>query len=155
MKILSKFALAILAGTALAVAALPIKPALAGDELTITSWGGAYQESQRKAYFEPFMKEGNKVTEEEYNGEIAKLRAMWHALPTPMGKQPDLARTDCIVMRDFVVRIRKHTAMEFAAPVVNGLSAYSQPLLNWKYRQFNSHRRDLDRAALRMASDPP
>ncbi|TMJ35268.1 MAG: ABC transporter substrate-binding protein [Alphaproteobacteria bacterium] len=76
MKILSKFALAILAGTALAVAALPIKPALAGDELTITSWGGAYQESQRKAYFEPFMKEGNKVTEEEYNGEIAKLRAM-------------------------------------------------------------------------------
>src|SRR5260221_6481353 len=88
-------------------------------------------------------------------GPIAKLRAMWRALPTPMGKQPDLARTDCIVIRDFVVRIRKHTAMEFAAPVVNGLSAYSQPLLNWKYRQFNSHRRDFDHAALRMKTDPP
>jgi putative spermidine/putrescine transport system substrate-binding protein len=73
MRILSKFALAILAGTALAAAA---SPAFAGDELTITSWGGAYQESQRKAYFEPFIKDGNKVTEEEYNGEIAKLRAM-------------------------------------------------------------------------------
>jgi putative spermidine/putrescine transport system substrate-binding protein len=40
------------------------------------SWGGAYQESQRKAFFEPFTKEGNKVAEEEYHGEIAKIRAM-------------------------------------------------------------------------------
>src|SRR5436190_23749861 len=55
----------------------PVKPAAAGDQLTITSWGGAYQTSQRKAYFEPYAKEtGTKVTEEEYNGEIAKIRAM-------------------------------------------------------------------------------
>src|SRR5215468_10090727 len=58
-------------------------------------------------------------------------------------------------MRDFVVRMRKDTAMEFAAPVVRGLSPTSQPLMNWKFRQFNSHRRDFDREALRMASDPP
>ncbi|HTM50963.1 MAG TPA: DUF1592 domain-containing protein, partial [Bryobacteraceae bacterium] len=83
-------------------------------------------------------------------GPIAKLQAMWRALPGPGGEAPK-----CAEMRDFVVRIRNHTAMQFAAPVVNGLSAYSQPLINWKFRQFNSHRRDFDRAALRMASDPP
>jgi hypothetical protein len=89
-------------------------------------------------------------------GPIAKLQAMWRALPEPRGIEFDPeVRADCLDMRDFVVRIRKDTAMEFAAPVVRGLSAYSQPLINWKFRQFNSHRRDFDRGALRMESDPP
>jgi putative spermidine/putrescine transport system substrate-binding protein len=61
-------------------ALLPAKPAVAGEQLTITSWGGAYQMSQRKAYFEPYAKvAGVKITEEEYNGEIAKIRAMVEA----------------------------------------------------------------------------
>ena len=39
----------------------------AGDSLAITSWGGAYQMSQRKAFFEPYAKAtGTKITEEEY-----------------------------------------------------------------------------------------
>ena len=29
-------------------------------DLTIVSWGGAYQEAQRKAYFSPFMKKTGK-----------------------------------------------------------------------------------------------
>jgi putative spermidine/putrescine transport system substrate-binding protein len=58
------------------VAALAV-PALAADTVTVVSWGGAYQDSVRKAFFEPFMKEtGGKVVEEEFNGEIAKIRAM-------------------------------------------------------------------------------
>src|SRR5689334_14528168 len=71
---------------ALAVAGLavtmtmPAPRAVAGDQLNITSWGGAYQMSQRKAYFEPYGKEtSTKITEEEYNGEIAKIRAMVEA----------------------------------------------------------------------------
>ena len=88
-------------------------------------------------------------------GPIAKLRAMWRALPAPSAKQPDLVRAKCVEMRDFVIRIRKHTAMEFAAPVVNGLTPTSQPLMNWKLREFASHRRDFDRNALRMETDPP
>ena len=45
--------------------------------VTVVSWGGAYQDSVRKAFFEPFMKEtGSKIIEEEFNGEIAKIRAM-------------------------------------------------------------------------------
>lgn len=50
---------------------------LAQDSITVVSWGGAYQDSVRKAFFEPFMKEtGGKIVEEEFNGEIAKVRAM-------------------------------------------------------------------------------
>jgi putative spermidine/putrescine transport system substrate-binding protein len=70
-----KFALALLAGAAL-ISTAGAPQADAADDLTIVSWGGAYQESQRKAFFEPFIAEGNKITEEEYNGEIAKIRAM-------------------------------------------------------------------------------
>jgi putative spermidine/putrescine transport system substrate-binding protein len=52
-------------------------PVSAQDSVTVVSWGGAYQDSVRKAFFEPFMKEGGgKIIEEEFNGEIAKVRAM-------------------------------------------------------------------------------
>jgi hypothetical protein len=87
-------------------------------------------------------------------GPVAKLRAMWRSLPAP-GVDQAAVRAKCIEMRDFVKRIRKHTAMEFAAPVVSGLSAYSPPLINWKFRQFNTHRRKFDRDALRNDTDPP
>lgn len=54
--------------------------AKAEDQLTIVSWGGAYQDSQREAYYKPYMAEGKaKIKEEEYNGEIAKIRAMVEA----------------------------------------------------------------------------
>lgn len=56
---------------------LPATPAYAGDHLTIVSWGGALQMSERKAWFEPFSKAtGIKVIEDEYSGEAAKIRAM-------------------------------------------------------------------------------
>jgi putative spermidine/putrescine transport system substrate-binding protein len=65
-----------MAGVA-AIALTTAKPAAAEDALTIVSWGGAYQESQREAFIKPFAKDtGTKMTEEEYNGEIAKMRAM-------------------------------------------------------------------------------
>ncbi|MEY9981519.1 spermidine/putrescine-binding protein [Bradyrhizobium yuanmingense] len=58
-------------------ALLPLAPAFAGEQLTVVSWGGAVQMSQRKAFFEPFSKTtGIKITEDEYNGDIAKVRAM-------------------------------------------------------------------------------
>src|ERR1044071_1778557 len=58
-------------------------------------------------------------------------------------------------MREFVVRIRNHTAMQFAAPVVRGLPAGSQILMNWKHLQFNTHRRKFDSGSLRNDTDPP
>lgn len=60
------------------VAALTVaQAARAEDSMTITGYGGAAQESQRKAFFEPFSKaEGVKILEEEWSGETAKLRGM-------------------------------------------------------------------------------
>ena len=88
-------------------------------------------------------------------GPVAKLKAMWRALPAPDAKhQPDVARAQCVEMRDFVVKVRSHTAMQFTAPAVKGLSPTSQPLMNWKLRAFASHRRDFDRGALRVAGEP-
>jgi putative spermidine/putrescine transport system substrate-binding protein len=49
----------------------------AADSLTIASWGGAYQESQAKAFFEPFKKEsGANIVTDEWSGETAKLKGM-------------------------------------------------------------------------------
>ena len=87
-------------------------------------------------------------------GPVATLRAMWRALPTPPASQPDRLRAQTTEMREFVTRIRSHTSMQFAAPQVKGLPPGSQPLLNWKLRQFNLHRREFDRAALRNDTDP-
>jgi len=92
-------------------------------------------------------------------GPVLKLQKMWNALPVPPkhsgANEPDTLHAQCIEMRDFVVKIRKDTAMQFAAPVVKGLPAQSQPLLNWKLREFASHRLDSDPNDLRTDTDPP
>jgi hypothetical protein len=88
-------------------------------------------------------------------GPVLKIQKMWLALPTPSEAMPDTVRTNCTEMRDFVVKIRTHTAMQFAAPVVKGLPGASQPLLNWKLKEFAEHRRDSDPKDLRNDNDPP
>src|SRR5687767_13871147 len=93
-------------------------------------------------------------TTKEEVGPLAKLQAMWRAVPVPeKGSDPFL--DEFIRMRDFVVRMRKDTSLKFASPVVRGLSVASQPLMNWKNRQYATHRRDFERAALRVADEPP
>ena len=93
-------------------------------------------------------------------GPMAKLRAMWKALPTPVAggvresRTPAILQAKCADMSDFTVGIRKVTARHFVAPVVHGLSPTSQPLMNWKFKQFAANRRDLDRAAFRLAGEP-
>jgi mono/diheme cytochrome c family protein len=88
-------------------------------------------------------------------GPVAKLQAMWRALTPPTAKQPDLPRDQTVAMRDFVIKIRSHSAMQFAAPIVRGLPPGSQPLLNWKLRAFNLHRNEFDPKALRNDTDVP
>lgn len=52
-------------------------PALAEGSISVMSFGGAYQEAQRKAVFETYTAStGIKVDEQEYGGEIAKIAAM-------------------------------------------------------------------------------
>jgi hypothetical protein len=87
-------------------------------------------------------------------GPVATLQAMWRALPAPGGSQPERLHAMALEMRAFVQRIRLHTSMQFAAPRVAGLPPGSQPLLNWKLRQFNLHRREFDPRALRNDTEP-
>jgi Protein of unknown function (DUF1592)/Protein of unknown function (DUF1588)/Protein of unknown function (DUF1587)/Protein of unknown function (DUF1585)/Protein of unknown function (DUF1595) len=101
----------------------------------------------------PLIEEPAEAARQEV-GPIARLQAMWRALPGA-GADPQDLRAKCAEMRDWVVRIRHDTAMQFAAPVVEGLPPASQPLLDWKLREFASHRRDWDPTALRNDTDPP
>lgn len=65
-----------LTASALALLALAA-PALAEDSISVMSFGGAYQEAQHKAVFEPYTAAtGIRVEEQEYGGEIAKIKAM-------------------------------------------------------------------------------
>jgi putative spermidine/putrescine transport system substrate-binding protein len=44
-------------------------------DLTVVSWGGAYQDAQREAYFKPYMASGAKMAEESWDGGVGTLRA--------------------------------------------------------------------------------
>ena len=92
--------------------------------------------------------------DKENAGPVAKLRGMFRALPAPGSDGVDSLRGECEKIRDWVVTLRKHTAMQFAAPVVKGLSPWSQPLINWKFDEFAANRRGFDRTALRLEGTP-
>jgi len=65
-----------LAATTLAYG-LTLGVALAAEPLSVMSFGGAYQDAQRKAVFGAYTKEtGRQISEQEYGGEIAKIKAM-------------------------------------------------------------------------------
>ena len=81
---------------ALAAGVACAMPALAVD-LTAISFGGASKDAQVKAFYEPFEKAtGNKILAGEYNGEMARVKAMvdtnsvsWNLVEV---ESPELAR---------------------------------------------------------------
>ena len=65
-------------GAALALgAAVLAGPAVAQQrDLTIVSWGGAYQDAQREVFFRPFQQQSNtRLLEETWDGGVGVLRA--------------------------------------------------------------------------------
>lgn len=61
---------------ALAAAALPAAARAQGRDLTIVSWGGAYQDAQREVFFRPFQQAThNRMLEETWDGGIGVLRS--------------------------------------------------------------------------------
>jgi hypothetical protein len=86
-------------------------------------------------------------------GPVAKLQGMWSALPAP-GAQASAVKTKTAEMRDFVVKIRSHTAVQIDAPKVEGLPGQSQPLHNWRLREYAASHRKSDPAVLRNEGDP-
>lgn len=68
--------------------AVPAKPAASDSspkvKLTISSWGGAYEQSQRKAYFDPFAKQSDhEVDVVTHGGDEAEITAKLTADPSP------------------------------------------------------------------------
>ncbi len=56
--------------------ASPIAARAQSRDLTIVSWGGAYQEAQREAFFRPFAaRTGARILEETWDGGLDTLRA--------------------------------------------------------------------------------
>jgi putative spermidine/putrescine transport system substrate-binding protein len=48
----------------------------AAADLTVTSWGGSYQDAQREVYFEPFKQAtGIELIEDSWNGGVGAIRA--------------------------------------------------------------------------------
>ncbi|WP_374382014.1 extracellular solute-binding protein [Dongia sp.] len=70
---------AVLLGT-MTLAACAAKRPADGGSVTVVSWGGAYADTQRKAFFKPYMAAtGNDVVEKEYDGSLDQLAAMAQA----------------------------------------------------------------------------
>lgn len=70
-----------------------------GESLVITSWGGSYQDAQRKAYYEPFSKEFGIEIIEDSPASISKVMAMvkadnvtWDVVDGGSYKLDDLGR---------------------------------------------------------------
>src|SRR3989338_6335241 len=82
---------------ALAAGVACAMPALAVD-LTAISFGGASKDAQVKAFYEPFEKAtGNKILAGEYNGEMARVKAMvdtnsvsWNEAATKACSRPSI-----------------------------------------------------------------
>ena len=57
-------------------ASVALATAAQARDLTVVSWGGAYQDAQKKVYFEPFKKAaGLPMNDESWDGGIGVLRA--------------------------------------------------------------------------------
>src|SRR5437899_1776041 len=61
---------------AFATMALMLSASAVARDLSVVSWGGAYQDAQRDVYFKPFMeKTKTTMTEENWDGGVGTLRA--------------------------------------------------------------------------------
>ena len=88
-------------------------------------------------------------------GPIARLQAMWNALPAPDKGNSDAARPGCIAMRDWATTLRKEAGWKFDnLRVPNGFSTGGQCFVLWKDREYASHRRMVNPTALQVGSIP-
>ncbi len=56
-------------------AVVALSAAANARDLTVVSWGGAYQDVQKQVYFEPFKATGTAMNDESWDGGIGVLRA--------------------------------------------------------------------------------
>jgi mono/diheme cytochrome c family protein len=88
-------------------------------------------------------------------GPMAKLQAMWNALPAAPKAQPEAARAGCVAMRDWVLALRKKLAWHFDdLRLPRGFARGGQVFVLWKDRQYASHRRSFDPENLQVGGVP-
>src|SRR5205823_6404871 len=88
-------------------------------------------------------------------GPIAKLQALWKALPAPDKAHPDPAREGCAAMREYVTGLREKVAWKFNnLNLPSGFSTGGQAFIMWKNRQYATHRRLLDPNTLQVGGVP-
>src|SRR5262249_49849274 len=74
----------LLAGAFTLAAFVLVQEARAEDSLSVVTWDGAYGQSQKQAYFEPFSKDsGIKVDVGAYDGSLAAAKDKIGAAPPP------------------------------------------------------------------------
>ncbi len=62
------------AAAAAALGAAALGAAAQSHDLTVVSWGGAYQDGQKEVYFKPFNAAGTKLLDESWDGGLGVLR---------------------------------------------------------------------------------
>ncbi|MFN0104879.1 MAG: DUF1592 domain-containing protein [Bryobacteraceae bacterium] len=88
-------------------------------------------------------------------GPLAKLQAMWRALPGPQAVQSNVARAGCEEMRSYIEKVRKKVEPRFINITAGAIGAAWQPLLIWKNTQYATHRRKFDSRQLQVEGEPP
>ncbi|MDY0873340.1 ABC transporter substrate-binding protein [Dongia rigui] len=77
---MNKPAIAAFLLAAMIVSSCATKQPSNGTSLTVVSWGGAYTDTQRKAFFKPYTSStGTEILERQYDGGLDKVRAMVQA----------------------------------------------------------------------------
>ncbi len=106
-----------------------------GSSLTVTSWGGSYQEAQRKAYFEPFEKEfGIKIVEDS-PADNSKLIAMvkannvtWDVVDVGSYKPDDLGRQGYLEELDYSIIDTRDCLQSYVSKWHIGTISFSETL---------------------------
>ncbi|HYI93177.1 MAG TPA: DUF1592 domain-containing protein [Bryobacteraceae bacterium] len=88
-------------------------------------------------------------------GPLAKLQAMWRALPAPQKNQTNIARAGCEGMRSYIASVRQKVEPRFINITAGPIGTAWQPLLIWKNTQYATHRRKFDPRQLQVEGEPP
>ena len=74
-------------------------PALAADSITVASWGGSFQEAERKAFFEPAAKALGIVIKEDTTNGIQDVRAQVQS-GSPTWDVTELGSNSCVQLKE-------------------------------------------------------
>jgi hypothetical protein len=90
----------------------------------------------------------------EAAGPIAKLQAMWRALPAAADADPAVLRAGTAHMRDWVLNLRDQLVPDVPNLNAGLFRGGSQPAVLWKDRQMAANRRRYDPALLKTGEPP-